>query len=329
MKNIIIEKFKTRWTAAIALGLIMAFSCTENKYDLWNSASAGYLVNIDAADSYISGTYDLGTRTITYDSVYLYVAYDFPAITTTFDQIVVRKSLYSESDVLMATQDIAVVTELPTSLEVYYETAADLFDDFPFSPDSLKTSYYFTLSTIMYLPNGDSITTTSGNYEVATNLTGFCPLPTLPVGIWTAKNNETSFSKDVIIRNPSPYAEDDEGRYWLSDFGLDWSNWSDMWYTIEFTLECPRGDNDNQYYINLVPGGSDPGTDLTSVDRTGVTVTKSVRIMPYQYDEDTEAYGYFDTETQQLVFSNVSVVDSWWNSDNHTVDLVFKYKGPE
>lgn len=318
----------------IAAGALMVmvtiYACTDNNYDIWKNGTPGYLVNIVSSESYVSGTFDLGTRTIDYDSVHVYVAYEFPPIKTKFDRILVRKKLFSQSDELLATGEGVALTETPANVEVSFETISSLFENVPFPQDSLKPGYYFQINTIMFLENGDSVTATSGNYNVTLNLSGFCPLPVVRTGIWTARNNGTSFTKDVIIRNPSPFVTDDEGRYWLSDFGLDWSTWNDVWYSLEFKLECPRGDNPNQYFINLMPEGNyDTGTALTSTDRSGSSASKTVRVMPYQYKSDTEAYGYYDAETEQIVFKNVSVVDSWWNTDNHTVDLIYKYKGPE
>lgn len=318
-----------KYIAGIIGILLISIACTENEYGLWDEASSGYIVNINSSGAYVSGTFDLSTNTIDYDSVYLYLEYEFPTIPDGFEYIKIQKEIYSESDELLISGEVSQVSALPDTVLIEYGSVEELFGDIDFSPDSMKTGYYMQMTTMMYRTNGDSIVSLTGNYTFTPSLSGFCEVPTLPAGTWVAKNNTSSFTKEIVIESPSPHTADDEGRYWLSDFGLDWSTWSDVWYTLEFKLECPRGDNDSQYHIVLMPNGIyDAGVTQTGKDRDGTTAEKTIRVMPYEYGADTEAYGYYDDEKKQIIFENVSVVDSWWNTDNHTVDLTFTYKAP-
>lgn len=146
----------------------------------------------------------------------------------------------------------------------------------------------------------------------------------LPTGNWTATNNITGFSKTVELQRPSPFQTEDDGRYWLSDFGLDWSNWYDWWYTVEFKIRCPEG-ADPRYIIDLFGSGSDTGTNQTDTDRFGTEVTKLIRVMPYIYSGTK--VGYYDPSTETITFKDVPLTDAWWSADNHTVDLTFTYQG--
>ncbi len=147
---------------------------------------------------------------------------------------------------------------------------------------------------------------------------------TLPMGSWEARNDDTGFTKTVYLYRPSPFRSTDDGRYWISDFGLDWSSWHDYWYTTEFKLKCPQ-DGDPRYIIDLIGDGLDTGESQTDTDHTGTEVTKDIRIMPYIYSGD--AVAYYDPGTQVVTFVNVPLTDDWWGADNHTVNLTFTYLG--
>ena len=149
---------------------------------------------------------------------------------------------------------------------------------------------------------------------------------TLPLGRWLATNDDTGFSKEIVIERPSPFRSVDDGRYWLSDFGLDWSSWYDNWYTTEIRLICPAAGETN-YGIEMVGLGLDTGVDRTDTDRFGATVTKPVRIMPYIYSGT--AIGYYDPDTETITFEAVPFTDAWWGADNHTVNLTFTYLGTD
>jgi hypothetical protein len=303
-------------------------SCTNNEFELLDGAKPGYLVTLDPIESFVSGAWDLSTATIIYDSVYFYAQYNFPEILADINYIIIRKELYDDLDNLLSSTNLDQINQLPHSLIYEYNTIEELFDGLNYPTDSLKPDYYFSFNTVAYLPNGDSIKSSNGVYNLVPSLSGFCPLPDIPSGIWTAKNHDTEFTVEVVIRNPSPYVAEDDGRLWISNFGMDWSGWNDKWYTIEFKLNCPKS-GDPRYVIELLPDGNWGIGDWTGIDRTGAEVTKEVYIMPYLYTDDTESIGYYDPDIQEIRFENVSLYETWWNLDNHTVNISFKYKGPE
>lgn len=144
----------------------------------------------------------------------------------------------------------------------------------------------------------------------------------IPTGKWLASNNTTGFTKMVELKRPSPFYAEDDGRYWISDFGLDWSNWYDYWYTVEFKLKCPEGDN-TDYIIDLFGNGLDSSNEQTGINRFGEEETKAIRVMPYIYS--SSVVGYYNPETYTITFKDVPLTDAWWAADNHTVDLTFKY----
>ncbi len=152
----------------------------------------------------------------------------------------------------------------------------------------------------------------------------FIEAVTMPVGNWVAYNDDTDFTKTVVLHRPSPFQSVDDGRYWITDFGLDWSSWHDYWYTAEFKLQCPE-EGDPRYIIDLFGSGMDTGQDQTDIDHTGTEVTKAIRIMPYVYSGT--AVGYYDPDTKVISFVNVPVTDDWWGADNHTINITFTYDG--
>ena len=313
----------------VTLTVVVYNSCVKNELELFENAKSGYLVTMSGIESFVSGTWDLGTKTIIYDSVYFYGEFIFPDVKTSITNITIRKVLYDDFDNLLGVTVLDEITQLPDTILYEYNSKEDLFDGLSYPADSLKPDYYFQIITVALLPSGDTLVSNSGIYNINPSLSGFCPLPDLPPGIYTAKNNLSAFSCEAVIRKPSPFVEEDDGRFWLSNFGLDWSTWNDVWYSIEFKLNCPKG-SDPRYVIELLPGGNwNTGVAWTAVDRTGSEVTKDIRIMPYMYAEDTESIGYYDPDKQEIEFKNVSVIDTWWNIDNHTIDISFKFKEPE
>lgn len=202
-----------------------------------------------------------------------------------------------------------------------YSTQADLLASFGIEDEVL-------------LGDGDALAyriyaTGNGVKQLLGEVTGTAALTvleaeTLPLGRWLATNDDTGFSKEIVIERPSPYRSVDDGRYWLSDFGLDWSSWYDNWYTTEIRLVCPAA-GETAYAIEMVGLGLDTGETRTDTDRFGATVTKSVRIMPYIYSGT--ATGYYDPATETITFEAVPLTDAWWGADNHTVSLTFTYLG--
>ncbi len=307
-------------------------SCVENEYEMLDLAKSGFRVNM-VADSYIEATYDLSTNTLEYDSVYFYIEFDIPQLSTQFSQLELHKILHDKEGNVV--EDYIYNTLSPEDLPVktLYESTLleDLYEGFNFHKDSLKPDYTFEFKAIMKLADGSILEYRDGSHVNTPFLNGFCPLPVIPSGEWTAKNMNTQFSKTVTITTPSPHYLDgngqviDDGRFWLSDFGLDWSTWRDVWYSIEFKLNCPKGD-DPRYVIQLLPGGVwNTGVPMTDFDHNGELATKDIRVMPYLY-EDNSIVGYYDPEFQRISFENVPVIDSWWGIDNHTVNLTFTYK---
>ena len=213
-------------------------------------------------------------------------------------------------------------TLVSTSINYTYTSQADLLESFGITAgteindeDALTYSLY-GIGNNGYTELLDEVSATA-----SVNL---IEAVTIPLGAWEARNDDTDFTKTVQIHRPSPFRTTDDGRYWITDFGLDWSNWHDYWYTIEFKLICPQG-GDPRYIIDLFGAGLDTGQEQTDIDHTGTEVTKAIRIMPYIYS-DTPV-GYYDPDAQVISFVNVPLTDDWWGADNHTVNLTFTYLG--
>ncbi len=205
------------------------------------------------------------------------------------------------------------------SIQYNYATQAELLNSFEIQgtdmndADEVKYTLYVVANNEQTYKLDEAVGTVSVELQEPISL---------PLGNWEAKNESSGYTKTVELHRPSPFQSVDDGRYWISDFGLDWSNWRDYWYTIEFKLKCPEGD-DPRYIIDLWGSGYDTGQDWTDVDHTGSTVTKQVRVMPYVYT--SAAVGYYDPATQVITFENVPLTDNWWNADRHTVNLTFTF----
>ncbi len=310
----------------IISSLLMIISCVKNEYDLLDSAKLGFRLTM-TADSYLEATYDISSKELTYDSTYVSVQYEIPELTSDFSVIELHKIIKDQDEIEVDDYIYATFQKADLPVDTLYTTSDtdELYEGLTFPKDSLKPGYTIEFRSVMKMNDGSELIYLYGSYSIVPVLNGFCPLPDLPSGLWTAVNNNTMFSKTVTIMTPSPFVDVDDGRYWLSDFGLDWSTWHDLWYSIEFKLDCPKG-SDPRYVVNLLPGGNwDTGEDWTAIDHTGTEATKHIRIMPYQY-EDPNIVGHYDPDTQKLTFEDVPVLDSWWNTDNHTVNLTFTFK---
>jgi len=305
--------------------LVIISSCIKNEYDLLDSAKLGFRLDM-TADSYLEATYDISTKTLTYDSTYVSVQYEIPELTSDFSEIELHKIVKDIDDIIVDDYIYATFEKNDLPLDTLFTTSNTdvLYQGLSFSKDSLKPGYTIEFNAIMKMNDGSELNYLYGTYSIVPVLNGFCPLPSLPSGEWVAVNNNTMFTKTVTIVTPSPFVEVDDGRFWISDFGLDWSTWHDLWYTIEFKLDCPTG-NDPRYVIKLMPGGNwNTGVSMTDIDHTNTEVTKDIRIMPYQY-EDNNIVGHYDPNTEKITFEDVPLVDTWWDTDNHTVNLTFTY----
>lgn len=208
----------------------------------------------------------------------------------------------------------------PSGVVYNYTTQEELLASFDVEETFISDNDEFIYS--LYA-TGNGVTVKIGEVTGTASVT-ILEAVTLPLGHWIAKNEDTGFTKDIQIERPSPFQSVDDGRYWISDFGLDWSSWWDMWYTVEIKLICPA-EGETNYAIDLFGSGTDTGVDRTDIDRFGTVVTKSVRIMPYLYSGT--AVGYYNPDTQVITFENVPLTDGWWSADNHTVNLTFTYVG--
>lgn len=305
--------------------LLIINSCVKNDYDMLEEAKLGFRLTM-TADSYVEATYDISTKELTYDSTYVSVQYDIPELTSDFSVLELHKMIVDPDEIVVDDYILASFEKAVLPVDTTFSTSDidELFEGLTFKKDSIKPEYTIQFKALLKMNDGTELEYLYGTYDIVPVLNGFCPLPNLSSGTWTAVNNNTMFTKSVTIMTPSPHQDFDDGRYWLSDFGLDWSTWHDVWYSIEFKLDCPRG-NDPRYVVKLMPGGVyDCGVDWTAINHEGVEVTKPMRVMPYAY-EDSDIVGYYDPDTKKLTFEDVPLVDTWWNTDNHTVNLTFTY----
>ncbi len=213
-------------------------------------------------------------------------------------------------------------TLVSTSINYTYATQAELLESFGITAGT-EVNDEDALTYILYGVGNNGYTEMLDEVTVTASV-NLIEAVTIPLGDWEARNDDTDFTKTVQIHRPSPFRTTDDGRYWITDFGLDWSNWHDYWYTIEFKLLCPV-EGDPRYIIDLFGAGLDTGQEQTDIDHTGTEVTKDIRIMPYIYSGS--AVGYYDPDAQVISFVNVPLTDAWWGADNHTVNLTFTYLG--
>ena len=219
--------------------------------------------------------------------------------------------------------DFSVTDTVETSGVNYnYTTQAALLESFGIT-ESILLNDNDEVNYRLYAigNNGETVLLDEVNAAFSVNI---IESVTLPTGTWQAVNDDTGFTKEVTLHRPSPFRSFDDGRYWISDFGMDWSSWHDYWYTTEFKLKCPE-QGDPRYIIDLIGDGLDTGEDMTDTDHTGTEVTKAVRIMPYVYSD--AAVAYYDPQTQVITFENVPLTDYWWGADSHTVNLTFTFTG--
>lgn len=149
-----------------------------------------------------------------------------------------------------------------------------------------------------------------GSAIVDNSLTEIYNGPVLPEGKWLAKNITSGFTSDVYL------VQTGTNTFWVSDFGLDWSNWDDYWYTTEFSVTC---DGD----VVLDGEGRDNPTDFeipAEVDASARTY--GIRVMPYRALSGTAVY---DAVNKIISFTDVAVTDEWWGADNHTINLTFTF----
>lgn len=319
------KELKKIYLLLLIAGMVLINSCVKNEYDMLDDAKMGFRVNM-TADSYVEASYDLSSGILSYDSAYVSVLYDIPDLSSDFTVLELHKLIRDEDEVILDDYMYASFEKADLPLDTLFETSDIdvLFEGLTFPKDSIKPGLEIVFNAVMKMADGSELNYLYGTYSITPVLNGFCPLPDLPSGEWTAVNNNTMFSKTVTIMTPSPFVDVDDGRYWISDFGLDWSTWDDVWYGLEFKLDCPKG-NDPRYVIKLMPDGVyDTGLNWTATDRDGVEVTKNARVMPYAY-EDNNIVGYYDPDTRKLTFEDVPLIDTWWATDNHTVNLTFTY----
>ncbi len=322
---IVMKYLKKIYILLVIFSMFIINSCVKNDYEMLESAKIGFRLDL-TADSYLEATYDLSTAKLTYDSAFVSIQYEIPELTSDFIVIELHKVVKDPDEIVVDDYIYTTIEKVDLPVDTLFETydVDDLFEGLTFSKDSIKPDYTIEFYALMKMSDGKELTYLYGSYLVVPVLNGFCPLPDLPSGTWTAVNNNTMFSKSVTIMTPSPCQDFDDGRFWLSDFGLDWSTWHDVWYSIEFKLDCPKG-SDPRYVVKLMPNGVyDCGFDWTAVNHQGVEETKPMRVMPYAYD-DSNIVGHYDPDTKKLTFEDVPLVDTWWNTDNHTVRLTFTY----
>ncbi len=313
---------------SIFLGLAILYSCVKNEFDLLDTSEPGFWLDLYAT-TYVEATIDLNLDTLVYDSVNVSVQYVIPELTRDFNALELHKRIVnSDGDII---EDYIYATfskeSLPLDTTFIANSVAELYEGLDFSPDSLDPELAIEFEAILKLSDGTEMHYLYGEYILIPVLNGFCSLPEIPTGNWLAKNNNTLYTRTVWVEKPSPvFTGEDDGRALITDFGLDWSNWEDVWYCIEFKIICPVG-NDPRYVIELLPDGNyDPGPTWTGTGRSGAEETKLIRVMPYAYEDNT-IVGYYDAENQEIIFEDVPLIDTWWGADNHTVNLTFTYIG--
>lgn len=194
-------------------------------------------------------------------------------------------------------------------LAVTVDTYTALMQDFEEVPDYLsageEVKYYLSAKLLT-----DEETIIVMDSLIATaELTEVFGGPVLPEGEWLAENLSTSYSTTVYL------VQTGANKYWISNFGMDWSNWTDYWYTTEVSIGCTSD-------VTLDAVGRDNPTDIEIPDGIYPEPRSGVRVMPYRTVSGSPVY---DETNQKLIFSNVEVTDEWWAADNHTIDITFTY----
>ncbi|WP_147676648.1 hypothetical protein [Algibacter pacificus] len=208
---------------------------------------------------------------------------------------------------------------LNDTIEFSIETEEELFKGLSVSINEIEIGSKFRYEAIGITPESDTIVVnTSHTFEAKYN--EFCDRPVLELGTWIATNTKSNYSKEVTL-----YWDESRGAYAFTDFGLDWSKWNDYWYGVLFNFACPPVEGDPVEFDFLGDGVTTQDT-YEMLDDNGVLKTRRLRLMPYIYKEGSPK-GYYDSETQEIVFKDINVTDDWWNSDKHDlISMVFKKK---
>ncbi len=302
---------------------LVTYSCVENEYELLDSSSSGFWVEL-WPESYVEATKDLNLNTLVYDSVNVAIRFNIPELTSDFAAIELHKIVIDPDG--NEIEDFIYASfareSLPVDTSYLAESVEELYAGLEFKADSMKPEYSIKFKASMLLRDGSVIEYVSGEYSLVPSLNGFCPLPILPNGDWLAKNIDSQFTKTVEIATPSPFVDEDDGRIWISDFGLDWA-WDDRWYALEFKLKCPRGD-DPRYVVEILSSDLyESDYSVTGTGPAGDEETKDVRLVPFYYNDDNIT-AYYDADKQEISFENVPIAESWW-SNSWTVNLSFTY----
>jgi len=306
--------------------MIPAISCTHVEWTDIKSVRPGYIAFSDSSKVSLDLTKDQETGYVFYDPVDIRLKFFFTTQTSDIKKAGITKILQNENNEVLTRADQLSFTDLSDTLKIEILTIDSLFKGLDFNPDSIRPGYSFLFKTYIVLNNGDTILSSRGDYQVTPQYLNFCTLPEIPSGIWEAHNQATGFKKDVEIK----YMELAPGYslYVITDFGIDWSLWNDFWYGTDFTIGCPLA-GDNRFVVKLASWGIDlPSIRLEMKNDKGEPETRPLRLMPWAYADDSPDIGYYDAATQQFIFKNVKVRDTWWNTDNATIqEVTFTYKG--
>lgn len=307
------KKYKKNILIISALAILS--SCVDEPVPFASDSAPGFNVTYAGEEDFLSFTKNPDE---TIDGEINILGKWFVKPDALLDRVVLIKSLLNsnndEIDRTIENRDMVFNDSISFSIT----NADELFSGFSTSLNDLKVGSRFGFQAIGITPSADTLFINNATFFDAEYI-AFCEKPQLALGTWTATNTTTNFSKDVELIWDDVYDV-----YLFTDFGIDWSNWDDFWYGTMFNLACPLIDG-NPVQVELAGFGWDTNDEYEMLDDNGVLETRRLRRMPYIYKEGSPK-GYYNSTTGELVFSNVSVTDAWWDADQHDFSMVFKKK---
>lgn len=295
--------------------VLISVSCTEEPEPYAIDAAPGFGITFTPENEFIAFTKN-PDETITGD---VDVSGEFFVTTSgLYDRVILIKSLLNSANEEL--ESVLQERDLPfnESISFSISSAEELFEGFETNINDLTVGSKFQLVPYGITPEADTIAVQTP-ITLDADYIAFCEIPNLELGTWIVTNTSTLFSKEVEL-----FWDEVWGQYVFTDFGIDWSNWNDFWYGTMFTLTCPLVDGD-PVEVNLSGIGIDTTDEFVMLDDAGVSDTRNLRRMPYIYKEDSPK-GYYDSDTGEIVFKDVSVTDAWWGLDQHTFSMTFKKK---
>lgn len=236
------------------------------------------------------------------------------------DRFEVYKVLFSRSGEEVARGLVLRDVTVGDSVQMSISSEDELFDGLGVTPDEVTIGSYIVLEAVGIYPSGNDMRVTD-RFVVEGEYIDFCDIPSLELGIWTATNTTTGFTKDVELL----WLEEQQ-QYGFTDFGLDWSWITAQWPGTLFTLKCPLVDGDPIYVDLSGVFVWEYGNIIEMPAPSGELETREVIHFGYIYQPESPV-GYYDEATGNLVFKNINITDSAWNWDKHEdISMVFKKK---